>query len=284
MTQIRGAAALITGAANGIGRALAHEFVMRGCDIAVADRDEAGLKTLAGELDGIASRRVTQHVVDVADRGQMQALAAAVLADHPRLNIVVNNAGVALVGDFHEIDLDDMQWVMGVNFWGAVYGTHFLLPHLANQTEAHIVNIAALFGLIAPPGQASYSAAKFALRGFSEALRHELEMAKSSVRLSIVYPGGVTTGIARSARAGARIMNEAVHAEIVASFDKIPQMSPQMAAQHICDGIERNKTRIKFGLGSVLIDVLQRLMPASYWKVMARGANLPKASSKSGGP
>ncbi|HKD56051.1 MAG TPA: SDR family NAD(P)-dependent oxidoreductase, partial [Hyphomicrobiaceae bacterium] len=174
MTQVSGAACLVTGAASGIGKALARELVAGGCDVAIADRDLAGLNALAGELKALAGRKVSVHAVDVADRGQMEALAGEVVSTHPALNVLINNAGVALFGQFREIELADMEWLININFWGVVYGTRFLLPHLTRQREAHIVNLSSIFGIIAPPGQTAYCAAKFAVRGFSEALRHEL--------------------------------------------------------------------------------------------------------------
>jgi short-subunit dehydrogenase len=280
MTQIMGAAALITGAASGIGRALARELVRRGCDVAIADRDQAGLNTLEDELKGVTGKKVSVHPVDVADRRQMEALVNAAVVAHPSLNILINNAGVALFGEFHEVDLADMEWVMGINFWAVVYGTHFLLPHLYRQQHAHIVNLSSIFGIVAPPGQTAYSAAKFAVRGFSESLRHELETAKSSVHLSIVYPGGVATGIVRNSRVGAYKNDSG--AELISQFDKFPQTTPQLAAHRICEGVERNEPRILFGPGSRPADLVQRLSPTSYWKVLSLGVNMRNKRSKSG--
>src|SRR6202789_2445184 len=194
MTTIRGAAAAVTGAASGIGRALALELAARGCDLALADRDEAGLLAVAAEV-AKASRKVTTHRVDVADPQAIQDFATAAIAAHPGLNILVNNAGVALMGNFDEIDQAQMDWLMNINFWGVVHGTRAFLPHLKGQREAHIVNLSSIFGIIAPPGQTAYAAAKFAVRGFSESLRHELAMANSPIRLSVVHPGGLATNI-----------------------------------------------------------------------------------------
>src|SRR5215472_16887300 len=188
MTAIRGAAAAITGAAGGIGRALALELVSRGASaLALADRDEAGLKAVASEIGSRA--KVTTHKVDVGEAGEIKAFAQAAIAAHPSLNILVNNAGVALLGQFSEIDQAQMDWLFNINFWGVVHCTRAFLPHLARQEEAHIVNVSSIFGIIAPPGQTAYAAAKFAVRGFSESLRQELQMAASSIRLSVVHPG-----------------------------------------------------------------------------------------------
>src|SRR5258708_8438854 len=205
MTAIRGAAAAVTGAASGIGRALALEFCARGCDLALADRDEAGLLSLAAEIAKTQSRKVTVHRVDVSEPSEIENFAQAAIAAHPGLNILVNNAGVALLGQFNEIDQAQMDWLMNINFWGVVHSTRAFLPHLSRQREAHIANLSSIFGIIAPPGQTAYAAAKFAARGFSESLRHELRMAKSPVRLSVVHPGGVSPNIVRNSRTGAAV-------------------------------------------------------------------------------
>ncbi len=202
MTAISGSAAAVTGAASGIGRALALELAARGCDLALADRDEAGLQQLAAEIGKAGSRKVSVHRVDVGEPDQISDFVTAAIAAHPGLNIVVNNAGVALLGGFNEVDQAQMEWLFNINFWGVVHGTRAFLPHLSTQREAHIVNLSSIFGIIAPPGQTSYCAAKFAVRGFSESLRHELAMANSPVRLSVVHPGGVLTNIVRNSRTG----------------------------------------------------------------------------------
>jgi short-subunit dehydrogenase len=283
MTQVSGAACLVTGAASGIGKALARELMAGGCDVAIADRDVAGLKALAGELEGLADRKVSMHAVDVADRGQMAALAEEVVSTHPALNILINNAGVGLFGQFHEIELADMEWLININFWGVVYGTRFLLPHLGRQREAHIVNLSSIFGIIAPPGQTAYSAAKFAVRGLSEALRHELDMMRSPVRLSVVHPGGVATSIARNSRVGALVQDNRGRVEMIERFERLVETTPQAAARRIVRGIERNEPRILIGTDARRADLVQRLLPASYWKVIARSLEKALRRNKSGG-
>src|SRR5664279_5995358 len=199
MTAIRGAAAAVTGAASGIGRALALELAARGCGLALADRDEAGLQAVAADIataqSGTQADKVTLHRVDLGEPNQIEAFAEAALAAHPALNILINNAGVALFGNFTEIDQAQMEWLMNINFWGVVRSTRAFLPQLSQRPEAHIVNLSSIFGIVAPPGQSAYAAAKFAVRGFSESLRHELQMANSPVKLSVVHPGGVATNI-----------------------------------------------------------------------------------------
>lgn len=270
MTAIRGSAAAVTGAASGIGRALALELAARGCDLALADRDEAGLQAVAAEIAKAQTRKVTVHRVDVSEPGQIEAFAQSALAAHPGLNIVINNAGVALLGQFGEIDQAQMEWLMNINFWGVVHSTRAFLPHLSRQREAHIVNLSSIFGIIAPPGQTAYSASKFAVRGFSESLRHELQMAASPVRLSVVHPGLIATDIARNSPASTGIADNARRAELIERFDALASKPPAAAAQRIILGIEKNQPRILIGSDARFMDLMQRLRPAAYWPVLAR--------------
>jgi short-subunit dehydrogenase len=270
MTAIRGSAAAVTGAASGIGRALALELAARGCDLALADRDEAGLQAVAAEIAKARTRKVTVHRVDVSEPGQIEAFAQSALAAHPGLNIVINNAGVALLGQFGEIDQAQMEWLMNINFWGVVHSTRAFLPHLSRQREAHIVNLSSIFGIIAPPGQTAYSASKFAVRGFSESLRHELQMAASPVRLSVVHPGLIATDIARNSPASTGIADNARRAELIERFDALASKPPAAAAQRIILGIEKNQPRILIGSDARFMDLMQRLRPAAYWPVLAR--------------
>jgi short-subunit dehydrogenase len=270
MTAIPGAATAITGAASGIGRALAIELAARGSDLALADRDEAGLQAAAAEIAGKHRVKVTVHRIDVGEPGQITGFARDAIAAHPALNIVVNNAGVALLGQFSEIDQAQMDWLMNINFWGVVHSTRAFLPHLATRAEAHIVNLSSIFGIVAPPGQTAYAAAKFALRGFSESLRHELQTANSPVRLSVVHPGGVATNIARNSKTGSGINDNARRSETIERFDRVAKTTPQAAARRIIKGIENNEPRILIGGDARFMDFLQRLRPGTYWAVMAR--------------
>jgi len=279
MTAIRGSAAAVTGAASGIGRALALEFSARGCDLALADRDEAGLATLAAEL-GKSGRKVTVHTTDIGVPEQIQGFAQAAVAAHPNLNIVVNNAGVALMGTFNEVDQAQMEWLININFWGVVHGTRAFLPHLSQQPAAHIVNLSSIFGIIAPPGQTAYCAAKFAVRGFSESLRHELAMANSPVRLSVVHPGGVATNIARNSRSGVGVTDNARRVESIERFETLAKTTPADAALRIIAGIEKNQPRILIGGDARFMDLLQRFRPATYWAVLAR--KIEKMTAKAG--
>ena len=270
MTAIPGSAAAVTGAASGIGRALALELAARGCDLALADRDEAGLASVAAEIGRDGKRKVSTHRVDVGEPGQIQDFAQAAIAAHPQLNIVINNAGVALLGQFNEIDQAQMDWLFNINFWGTVHATRAFLPHLSSRPAAHIINLSSIFGIISPPGQTAYCAAKFAVRGFSESLRHELAMANSPVRLSVVHPGGVSTNIARNSRTGSGVADNARRAESIDRFDTLAKTTPTAAALRIIEGIEKNQPRILIGNDARFADLLQRFRPATYWKVLAK--------------
>lgn len=272
MTAIGGASVAVTGAASGIGRALALELAARGANLALADRDEAGLMAVSAEIGSRTEgkTKVTTHRVDVGEPAQIEGFAQAASAAHPALNILINNAGVALLGQFGEIDQAQMDWLMNINFWGVVRSTRAFLPLLSRQREAHIVNLSSIFGIVAPPGQTAYAAAKFAVRGFSEALRHELQMANSAVRLSVVHPGGVSTNIARNSRTGTGVTDNARRAQSIERFDAVAKTTPQAAARRIIEGIEKNRPRILIGSDARMMDLLQRLRPASYWAVLAR--------------
>ena len=280
MTAIPGSAVAVTGAANGIGRALALALAARGADLALADRDEAGLQTVAAEIGKTSQSKVTVHRLDVSEPEQIQNFAQAATAAHSGLNIVVNNAGVALLGQFSEIDQAQMDWLFNINFWGVVHATRAFLPHLSRQREAHIVNLSSIFGIIAPPGQTAYSAAKFAVRGFSESLRHELAMANSPVRLSVVHPGGVSTDIARNSRTGIGITDNARRAQSIDRFDAVAKTTPAAAALRIIEGIEKNQPRILIGTDARMMDLLQRFRPATYWAVLAK--RIEKMTAKVG--
>jgi short-subunit dehydrogenase len=278
MTAIRGSTAAITGAANGIGRALAIELAVRGCNLALADRDGAALRAVADEITAAHSRKVTTHVFDIGDAEAIAAFADAAASAHPALNILVNNAGVALMGTFSEIDLAEMEWLININFWGVVRGTRAFLPHLSLQQRAHIVNLSSIFGIIAPPGQSAYAAAKFAVRGFSESLRHELAAANSPVKLSVVHPGGIATHIARNSRIGAGMTDNERRAKSIERFEAAAKTTPHEAALRIIRGIEKDEPRILIGGDARMLDLLQRFRPATYWKVLSR--RIEKAQAK----
>ena len=215
MTAISGSAAAVTGAASGIGRALALELAARGCDLALADRDEAGLQQVAAEI--AKSRRAQGH--DASRRCRRARADPGIRAGRDRGPSRRSTSSSTMPASrcsaaFNEVEQAQMEWLININFWGVVHGTRAFLPHLSKQREAHIVNLSSLFGIIAPPGQTAYCAAKFAVRGFSESLRHELAMANSPVKLSVVHPGGVPTNIVRNSRSGSGITDNARRAAI----------------------------------------------------------------------
>ena len=271
MTAISGSAAAVTGAASGIGRALARELAARGCDLALADRDEAGLASVVAEL-AKSGRKVTTHRVDVSEPAQIDAFAAAAIAAHPTLNILINNAGLALLGQFNEIDQAQFEWLMNINFWGVVHGTRVFLPQLSSRPAAHIVNISSIFGIIAPPGQTAYCASKFAVRGFSEALRHELKLAPSPVKLSVVHPGGIVTNIVRNMHTGVAVTDNSRRAAVIEFFDKeFAKTTAEAAATAIIAGIEKNAPRILIGGDARMLDRLQRILPGTYFRILRKG-------------
>jgi len=268
--NLKGGVAVVTGAGSGIGRALAHRLAIEKMSLALADVNEHGLGGTALELAervGEKKLSVSTHIVNVADAAGMEAFASNVLQRHGRVTLLINNAGVALQGNFEEITLADLEWLMGINFWGVVYGVRNFLPALRQQPRAHIVNLSSIYGLIAPAGQTAYCASKFAVRGFTEALLHEL--AGTTVGVSCIHPGGVKTPIAKNARVGA-----GVHSSIrdlnLARFDLHAVLPPEAAADRIVRGVKRNEPRILVGDDAIRIDRLQRLFPVRYWKMLLK--------------
>jgi short-subunit dehydrogenase len=268
---LRDATVVITGAASGIGAALALCLAQRGANLALADRNTAGLEAVAAEARA-QKIRVSVHVLDVTDNAAVQALPEAVLAAHGRVSVLVNNAGVALAGTFAQVAIEDMEWLFAINFWAPVRLIRGFMPALSREPAAHIVNLSSLFGLVAPPGQAAYAASKFALRGFSEALRHEL--AGSTVSLTVVHPGGVRTEIANSARIPQSI--DPAEARVrMKEFNNYLRTPPAEAAELIAQAIERRAPRLLIGNDARMADRLQRLFPRTYWRFIkpkTRGA------------
>jgi short-subunit dehydrogenase len=263
--NLNGRTAVITGAAGGIGRGIAMALARRGCHLALADIDEAALAKTAA---GIASKspadqiRISRHHLDVADHAAVAILPAQVIAEHGAVDVLVNNAGVAVGGTFLEIAASDFDWLFGINFRAVVHMTRAFLPLLQQSEEARLVNISSLFGLIAPPGQTAYCASKFAVRGFSEALRHEL--AGSTVGVTVVHPGGIATAIADSARLP-RSLSEEEAAKLRKSSNSFLTMPPETAGEIIIRGVEKRKPRILVGWDAQVLALLERLMPVSYW-------------------
>jgi len=268
---ISGGVGVVTGAASGIGAALAANLAGRGMNLALADRNEAGLATAAAaaRAKGV---RVSEHVLDVTDADALAALPEAVFAEHGRVTLLVNNAGVALIGNFDEVSLADFAWVMDINFWAPVRLTRAFMYALRREPAAHIVNLSSIFGIIGPPGNAAYSASKFAVRGFSESLRHEL--AGSTVTLTVVHPGGIRTSIADNARLSQGIDPTQAKAK-TEEFNKLLRTSPEAAAEQIANAIRKRSPRLLIGRDARMVDIIQRLFPATYWKRVVRSQRNP---------
>ena len=258
--------AVITGAGSGIGRATAISLARRRCHLALADIDAAGLKDSAAMLANLGVR-VTTHALDVADGAAVRMLPAQVQTAHGRVDLLVNNAGVALGGSFEQVSESDFDWLMDINFNGVVRMTRAFLPLLRESDEARIVNVSSIYGIVSPPGQSAYSASKFAVRGFSNALRHELE--GSTVAVSVVHPGGVATAIARNARVPADTApDEVAHGRKMA--EKLLRLAPEAAGEIIARGIERRQSRILVGSDAKIVSILERLSPVNYWRLLKK--------------
>jgi short-subunit dehydrogenase len=266
MKHLAGRVAVVTGAASGIGRAVAVELAGRGCALALVDVNEGGLAETADRVRA-AGRKVSVHVADVADRARMERLPAEVLAEHGHVHVVVNNAGVAVSGRLVDQSLDDFAWIVGINFWGVVYGCKLFLPQLLREDEGHIVNLSSLFGLLGVPTQVSYNATKYAVRGISEALISELSGTR--VGVTSVHPGGIRTNIVRSARASTPKDAED-NRNSVDLFERFA-MAPEKAARKIVRAIERNQARVRIGFESYLTDWLKRLAPVTVQRLVGWG-------------
>ena len=267
MSLSKNSVAVITGAASGIGRALAVRLAREKiAGIAICDVNEPGLAETAEMVEALGVP-VSKHVVDTSKLDQIEGLKAEVLEKHGRATHLINNAGVGLFGTFEQISLEDFEWLMNINFWGVVYGCKVFLPVLKAQEAAHIVNVSSVFGLVAPPEQTAYCASKFAVRGFTEALRHELE--GTNVRVSTVHPGGVKTDIARNSRVG-KDTPESFKPQGVDFFDSVAATSPEQAAETILKGIKAENPRILIGKDAYAISTFARLFPKKYLRIMEK--------------
>jgi NADP-dependent 3-hydroxy acid dehydrogenase YdfG len=265
---------VITGAASGIGRALALDVARRGALVAVSDLDETGLAETVDLVKAAGAREVRSDRLDVADRAAMTAYAAAVAEQLGRVNVVVNNAGVALTGDVVDLDYDDMDWIIGINFWGVVHGTKAFLPHVIASGDGHVVNLSSLFGLISVPGQSMYNASKYAVRGFTEALREEMLVAGHPVGVTAVHPGGIKTAIARNGRYSTR--EDAVGSASI--FDeRMARMPPERAAEIIVTkGVLGGRARVLVGVDAHALHHFARLTGSRYQDVVATVAKRTK--------
>ncbi|WP_347124826.1 SDR family NAD(P)-dependent oxidoreductase [Microbacterium sp. SY138] len=262
--ELTGSTTVITGAANGMGADIARLLAARGVHLALIDHDAASLATIAAELQGA---RVTTHVVDLRHDETVFATAADITEAHPRINALITCAGSSMLGDIDQLTMEEMRWLTDVNLWGTVSVTKALLPALRAAPAAHITHLASVYALAAPAGRIPYAVSKFAVRAFSEALRHELE--GTSVSVGAVYPAGVRTGIILHGRYAAAIDPE-VAARAAAAQAAMYHTEPTDAAARIVRATERRAARTMVGREARLIDVLTRIAPASYWRVMRR--------------
>jgi short-subunit dehydrogenase len=258
---------VITGTGSGIGRALALNLAGRGARLALSDIDGEAAAATAEACRSAGAPEVESYRLDVSDRAAVFAHAGDVQTRFGPANLVVNNAGVALHKPVLETPIEDYEWIVGINFWGVLYGTKAFLPDLIASGDGHLVNISSVFGMIAVPSESGYNATKFAVRGFTEALRQEMLGAGHPVGVSCVHPGGIKTNIARSAR-----VPDGRSEDFSGSFDKIAFTSPEDAAATILRGVERNRARIIVGADARAIDLMQRILGSGYQAVVRRAA------------
>ena len=265
ISSFEGQVAAITGAGSGMGRQLAILLSRAGCHVAITDVNDQGLaETLSLLNDNV---KATSYHVDVADRAAVETFAANVVADHGRVNMIFNNAGVSVTGFVEQMPIEDMEWLMNINFWGVVYGCKAFLPYLREATEAAIVNTSSIFGTVAVPGQSVYNASKFAVRGYTLALRQEL--IDTHIGVSCVQPGGVKTNIVKDSRYIPKDNTSESKDEFTASFEKLAKKTPEDAAAIILAGVLKNKARILVGTDAKILSWLERLAPTAYQRVFS---------------
>jgi len=282
--------AAITGASSGMGRELALHLAQMGCHLALSDINAEQLAQTKDLLVGY-DVKVTTTMLDVSDNKAVEAWADEVMSDHGKVNFIFNNAGVALYSTVEGSSISELEWVMDINFWGVVYGTKAFLPLIKNSVKAsaidssskannqnkssrqfkehgHIINISSLFGLTAQPSQSAYNASKFAVRGFTESLRQELDIQQSGVSATCIHPGGIKTNIANSARGNDSIIDIGLSNDAIKKFNKFLKFDASQAAWIILQAAATNQPRCLIGNDAKVIDALQRVFPARYSQVL----------------
>lgn len=262
--DVAGATSVITGAASGMGAEVARQLAERGARIALVDRNPEGLAEVAASLTGSGH---TTHVIDLTDDAAVVALAAQIVAAHPHVQTLITCAGSSMLGDIDQLTMEEMRWLMDVNLWGTVGITQALLPALRRAPAAHITHLVSIYGLAAPAGRIPYAMSKYAVRGFTEALRHELE--GSSVSVGAIYPAGVKTGIILHGRYAAAI-DPAIAERAAQAQAAMYHTEPRDAAAKIVEATVRRRARTMVGREAGLVDVLVRLAPVQYWSAMRR--------------
>ncbi len=260
--------AAITGAGSGIGRQLAIQLAQQGCHLSLSDVDESGLAETVAML-GNTVVKVEADTVDVANREQVYRWAEKVIVDHGRVNLIFNNAGVSLTSTVEGLTYEELEWILGINLWGVIHGTKAFLPHIKTSGEGHIVNVSSIFGICAQPTQSAYNISKFAVRGFTESLRQELELEGGSISATSIHPGGIKTNIARSGRVNASVNlgQDATREQEILATEKMLRTSAEAAAKTILRGVQRNARRVVIGGDAKFMDVVVRLFPGLYQKL-----------------
>ena len=276
MKNFKNKVAAITGAGSGMGQQLAVLLAKAGCHVSISDVNEKGLaETVA--LVKPYNVRVTSKKVNVAKLEEVRAWAEETVQNHGSVNMIFNNAGVALGSTVEGSNYEDLEWIMGINYWGVVYGTKEFLPYLKKTGEGHIINTSSLFGLTAQPTQSAYNSTKFAVRGFTESLRQELDIENSGVSALSVHPGGIRTNIANDARMSDSIKSMGMNPEKSAkAFNKLLRMPAEEAAQQILDAVLKNKRRLLIGNDAKTLDLVQRILPTGYQRITALATKLSK--------
>ncbi|MDQ1180952.1 SDR family oxidoreductase [Rhodococcus sp. SORGH_AS_0301] len=278
MSEFRGRVAVVTGAGSGIGRALALELASRGARLALSDVDSVGLAATVAAVEQRGGEVRSDHL-DVSERGSVLDYAETVRRHFGVVNQIYNNAGIAFHGDVEKTEFKDLERVIDVDFWGVVNGTKAFLPHLVESGDGHVVNVSSLFGLLSIPSQSAYNAAKFAVRGFTEALRQEMLIARHPVHVTCVHPGGIKTAIARNATVA-----EGQDQKSVAEFfdRRLAKTTPEQAALVILRGVEKNKARVLIGNDARALDALARITGSRYQDIIVRLSSrvLPRTTAQ----
>ena len=276
MKNFKNKVAAITGAGSGMGQQLAVLLAKAGCHVSLSDVNEKGLAETV-ELVKPYNVRVTSKKVNVAKLEEVRTWAEETVQNHGSVNMIFNNAGVALGSTVEGSNYEDLEWIMGINYWGVVYGTKEFLPYLKKTGEGHIINTSSLFGLTAQPTQSAYNSTKFAVRGFTESLRQELDIENSGVSALSVHPGGIRTNIANDARMSDSIKSMGMNPEKSAkAFNKLLRMPAEEAAQQILDAVLKNKRRVLIGNDAKTLDLIQRVLPTGYQRITAMATKLSK--------